>query len=49
MDIQEISDRLEIEQLIVRYTVAIDRKDWDLLDTVFTTETHLVLDPGPGR
>lgn len=41
MDIQEISDRLEIEQLIVRYTVAIDRKDWDLLDTVFTTDAFL--------
>jgi len=41
MDIQEISDRMEIEQLIVRYTVAIDRKDWDLLDTVFTTDAFL--------
>ena len=31
----DISDRFEIEDLIVRYTEAIDRKDWDLLDTVF--------------
>ena len=26
---QEISDRLEIEQLLVRYCYAIDRRDWD--------------------
>ena len=41
MDIREIADRLEIEQLIVRYTIAIDRKDWDLLDTVFTPDAIL--------
>ena len=41
MDIGEIADRLEIEQLIVRYTVAIDRKDWNLLDTVFAPDAIL--------
>ncbi len=41
MDIQEISDRLEIEQLLARYPVAIDGKDWDLLDRVFTEDAHL--------
>ncbi len=41
MDIQEISDRLEIEQLLARYPVAIDGKDWDLLDRVFTPDAHL--------
>lgn len=41
VDIQEISDRLELEQLIVRYTIAIDRKDWDLLDAVFTDDAVL--------
>ena len=41
MDIEEISDRLEIEQLMVRYVDAIDSKDWDLLDTVFTKDAFL--------
>lgn len=41
MDLQEISDRLEIEQLLVRYVDAIDTKDWELLDTVFTPDAHL--------
>ena len=34
-------DRLAIEDTIVRYTIAIDEKDWDLLDTVFTPDAHL--------
>ena len=29
MDLQEISDRLEIDDLITRYTRAIDTGDWD--------------------
>jgi hypothetical protein len=41
VDNVEIADRLELEQLVVRYTVAIDRKDWDLLDTVFTPDATL--------
>ena len=41
MDNQEIADRLEIDQLLVRYVDAIDAKDWDLLDTVFTPDAHL--------
>ena len=32
MDIDEISDRLEIEQLMVKYVDAIDDKNWELLD-----------------
>ena len=42
MDITEISDRLEIEQLMVRYIEAIDSKDWGLLDSVFTEDAHSV-------
>ena len=38
LSIQEISDRLRINDLLVRYTVCIDNKDWDLLDTVFTPD-----------
>ena len=41
MDITEISDRLEIDQLMALYVEAIDSKDWDLLDNVFTADAHL--------
>lgn len=39
--LQQLSDRLEIDDLIERYTQAIDQKDWDLLDTVFTPDAVL--------
>ncbi len=35
LSIQEISDRIRINDLLVRYTLAIDTKDYDLLDRVF--------------
>jgi len=38
---RELSDRLRIHDLLVRYTVAIDTKDWALLDTCFTPDAHL--------
>lgn len=38
MDLQEISDRMEIEQLLVDYCHAIDDFDWDALDKVFTPD-----------
>lgn len=38
MDIQEISDRMEIEQLLIEYCHAIDDFDWDALDRVFTPD-----------
>ena len=41
MDLTEISDRMEIEQLMVRYIEAIDSKDWNLLDSVFTHDAFL--------
>jgi hypothetical protein len=41
VDITEIADRLELDQLMVRYVDAIDAKDWDLLDTCFTPDAHL--------
>ena len=34
MPMQEISDRLEIQDLMVRYSYAIDNRDWDALDAV---------------
>ena len=38
---REISDRLQINDLLIRYTVAIDKKDWELLDTCFTPDAHV--------
>jgi 3-phenylpropionate/cinnamic acid dioxygenase small subunit len=39
--IREISDRLQIGDLLTRYTVAIDQKDWELLDRCFTPDARL--------
>jgi 3-phenylpropionate/cinnamic acid dioxygenase small subunit len=39
--LQEISDRIEINDLLIRYTKAIDQKDWKLLDTVFTPDAEV--------
>ncbi len=41
MDLQEISDRLEIQELFARYSHAIDTMQWDLLDDVFTPDAHI--------
>ena len=38
LSIQEISDRLEIQDLLVAYSHAIDSHDWDALDDVFTPD-----------
>ena len=41
LDLQEISDRLEIQDLLARYTDAIDRRDWDALDRIFTEDAWI--------
>jgi hypothetical protein len=41
MTLQEISDRLEIQELFVDYTQAIDRRNWDALDDVFTADAFI--------
>jgi 3-phenylpropionate/cinnamic acid dioxygenase small subunit len=41
LSLQQISDRIEINDLLIRYTKAIDQKDWKLLDTVFTPDAEL--------
>ena len=41
MDLQQISDRLEIEDVITRYTRAVDTQDWDGLDSVFTPDARI--------
>lgn len=41
LSLQEISDRLEIQQLMVRYARAIDTRDYPLLDTCFVPDAHV--------
>ncbi len=41
MDLQEISDRIEIGDVLTRYTRAIDSHEWDRLDTVFTADARI--------
>ncbi|NLG45466.1 nuclear transport factor 2 family protein [Gordonia sp. (in: high G+C Gram-positive bacteria)] len=41
MPLQEMSDRLEIQDLLARYSFAIDDHDWDVLDEVFTSDAHI--------
>jgi len=41
LSLQEISDRFEIQDLLTRYADAIDRKDWDLLDQVYTPDADI--------
>jgi hypothetical protein len=41
VDLQQISDRIEIVDVITRYTRAIDTGDWDKLDTVFTPDADI--------
>jgi len=38
MKLEEISDRIEIQDLMVEYCYAIDNRDWDALDDVFTAD-----------
>ena len=41
LSLQEISDRLEIQQLLVDYSTAIDQRRFDDLDAVFTPEAYI--------
>ena len=41
LSLQDISDRLEIYELLDRYAGAIDRIDMELLDTVFTPDAWI--------
>lgn len=38
LSLQEISDRLEIQDLLARYSHAIDRREWAELDEIFTPD-----------
>jgi 3-phenylpropionate/cinnamic acid dioxygenase small subunit len=42
MDIQRISDQLEITALLSRYARAVDTKDWTLYRSVFTDDASSI-------
>ncbi|MCW2650110.1 MAG: hypothetical protein JWR32_1086 [Mycobacterium sp.] len=41
LSLQEISDRLEIQQLLINYSTAIDQRRFDDLDDVFTSDAYI--------
>ena len=41
LSLAEISDRLEIQQLVVDYSTAIDQRRFDDLDAVFTPDAYI--------
>ena len=41
LSIEEISDRLEIQQLLIDYSTAIDQRRFDDLDAVFTPDAYI--------
>lgn len=41
LSLREISDRLEIQDLLVRYAHAVDSRQWELLDEVFTDDAFI--------
>lgn len=41
LSLEEISDRLEIQQLLTDYSTAIDRRRFDDLDEVFTPDAYI--------
>jgi ketosteroid isomerase-like protein len=47
--LRELSDRLEIEQLLIRCCHAIDRRDWDTYRSTYTADALIAdADGGPG-
>ena len=41
LSLQEISDRLEIQQLLIDYSTALDQRRFDDLDAVFTPDAYI--------
>ncbi|WP_048630924.1 nuclear transport factor 2 family protein [Mycolicibacterium aurum] len=41
LSLEEISDRLEIQQLLIDYSTAIDQRRFDDLDLVFTPDAYI--------
>jgi hypothetical protein len=44
LDLQAISDRLEITDVLIRYGTALDTRDWELVATCFTVDAILDYD-----
>lgn len=40
-ELATLGNRIEIDDLLVRYATAVDARDWTLLDTVFTADARL--------
>mgnify|MGYP005815024857 CR=1 FL=1 len=40
LDLRALNDRVEIEELLVRYSRAIDHRDFDTLETLFTDDAE---------
>jgi hypothetical protein len=41
LSVEEISDRLELQQLLIGYSEAIDRRRFDDLDVIFTPDAYI--------
>jgi hypothetical protein len=41
MSMEEIADRIAIDDLLTRYTTAVDNGDWELYRTVFTPDASI--------
>jgi len=41
MDLQALSDRLDIQELLARYARGLDTKDWELWRSVFTPDSTI--------
>ena len=41
MTLQDIADRIEIDDLLTRYATALDAKDWHLFSTCFTPDARI--------
>jgi 3-phenylpropionate/cinnamic acid dioxygenase small subunit len=40
-DLQQLADRVEINDLLLRYAQALETKDWELLSTCFTDDARV--------
>jgi 3-phenylpropionate/cinnamic acid dioxygenase small subunit len=41
MDVQELHDKIEINELLARYARGVDSKDWELYKSVFTPDAFI--------
>ena len=41
MELQAVSDKIEIQELLARYARGVDSKDWELWKSVFTADAFL--------